>query len=138
MNSDKNQIKRFGVSMEEDLLNDLDALVEEKHFPNRSQAIRYLIKNRMVEDSWEENREVAGAIVLIFDHHQRDLHNKSTQVQHKSHDLIMSVMHVHLDHDNCMETIAVRGKARELRDLANHLIGLKGVKHGKLVMSAPE
>lgn len=129
-------VKRFGVSLEEELLVELDRLVEKNHFPNRSQAIRFLIKKYSVEDEWEDNKDVAGAIILVYDHHKRDLQTKSTDVQHDFHHLILSVQHVHLDHHNCLETIAVKGKAIELKTLANQLIGIKGVKHGELVMTA--
>lgn len=130
------KVKRFGVSLEEDLLNSLDELVERHQFPNRSQAIRFLIKKNIVEDKWESNDEVAGAVVLVYDHHKRDLQKRSTDVQHHYHDLILAVQHVHLDHDNCLETISVKGKASDLEDLANKLISIKGIKHGQLVMSA--
>lgn len=130
------QVKRFGVSLETEFLDELDRLSSKHQFPNRSQAIRYLIKKYSVEDEWEENQEVAGAIVLVYDHHKRDLQTKSTDVQHDFHHLILSVQHVHLDHHNCLETIAVKGKANELKNLANRLIAIKGVKHGELVMTA--
>ena len=130
------QVKRFGVSLETEFLDELDRLSAKHQFPNRSQAIRYLIKKYSVEDEWEENQEVAGAIVLVYDHHKRDLQTKSTDVQHDFHHLILSVQHVHLDHHNCLETIAVKGKANELKNLANRLIAIKGVKHGELVMTA--
>ncbi len=132
------QVKRFGVSLEEELLIELDRLVEKHHFPNRSQAIRLLIKKYSVEDEWEDNKDVAGAIVLVYDHHKRDLQTKSTDVQHDYHHLILSVQHVHLDHHNCLETIAVKGKAKELKSLANQLIAIKGVKHGELMMTSKE
>lgn len=131
------QVKRFGVSLENELLKSLDQLVVKHKFPNRSQAIRYLINKNIVEDKWEDNEDVAGAIVLVYDHHKRDLQNKSTDLQHDYHDLILSVQHVHLDHDNCLETIAVKGKATKLKNLADRLIALKGIKHGQLVMSTP-
>ena len=130
------QVKRFGVSLEQDLLTELDRLVEKHHFPNRSQAIRLLIKKYSVEDEWEDNKEVAGAIVLVYDHHKRDLQTKSTDVQHDYHHLILSVQHVHLDPHNCLETIAVKGKSKELKKLANQLIAIKGVKHGELMMTS--
>lgn len=130
------QVKRFGVSLEKELLTELDRLVNKHKFPNRSQAIRFLIKKYSVEDEWEENREVAGAIVLVYDHHKRELQTLSTDIQHDYHHLILSVQHVHLDHSNCLETIAVKGNARELENLANKLIAIKGVKHGELVMTA--
>ncbi len=132
------QLKRFGVSLEEDLYSELDRLVQKHKFPNRSQAIRFLIKKYSVEDEWEGNQEVAGAIVLVYDHHKRDLQTKSTDVQHNFHHLILSVQHVHLDHHNCLETIAVKGKAKDLKKLANSLIAIKGVKHGELVMTSKE
>ncbi len=130
------QVKRFGVSLEDELLKELDRLVKKQQFPNRSQAIRFLIKKYSVEDEWLEDKEVAGAIVLVYDHHKRDLQTKSTDVQHDYHHLILSVQHVHLDHHNCLETIAVKGKASELKKLGDQLIGIKGVKHGELVMTS--
>ncbi|NOX46111.1 MAG: nickel-responsive transcriptional regulator NikR [Chlorobi bacterium] len=131
-------VKRFGVSLEEGFLTELDRLVEKHGFPNRSQAIRFLIKKFSVEDEWEGNEEVAGAIVFVYDHHKRELQTRSTDIQHGFHHLILSVQHVHLDHDNCLETIAVKGKADELNKLANRLFALKGVKHGELVMTSKE
>ena len=129
-------VKRFGVSLEENLLVKLDALVKKQKFPNRSQAIRFLIQKKLVEEEWDNDKVVAGVIVLVYDHHKRELQNKSTSLQHDYFDLILSVQHVHLDHNNCLETIAVKGKARKLKELADKLIAIKGIKHGELVMSA--
>ncbi len=95
-------VKRFGVSLEEGFLTELDRLVEKHGFPNRSQAIRFLIKKFSVEDEWEGNEEVAGAIVFVYDHHKRELQTRSMDIQHGFHDLILSVQHVHLDHSNCL------------------------------------
>ncbi len=131
-------MKRFGVSLEDDLLKELDDLVVRQQFPNRSQAIRYLITNTKVEQKWKDNELVSGCIILIYDHHKRDLLNKSMDVQHDYQHLILSVQHVHLDHGNCLETIALKGKARQMRELADRLIALKGMKHGNLVISAIE
>lgn len=128
-------IKRFGVSLEEDLLEALDNYSVKNNFPNRSQALRHLIRKNLVSEKWEKNQEVAGSIVLVYDHHKRDLQHQSTQIQHDFHGLILSVQHVHLDHHHCLETIAVKGKAHDLQNLANQLIGLKGIFHGELVMS---
>ena len=128
-------LKRFGVSLEENLLEDLDQLVENRKFPNRSQAIRFLISQSKTEDLWLDDQEVAGAIVLVYDHHKKDVQVRSTDIQHDYHELILSVQHVHLDHSNCLETIAVKGRASQLQSLADQLIALKGIKHGKLVMS---
>jgi CopG family nickel-responsive transcriptional regulator len=131
-------IKRFGVSLEENVLKKLDELVEKHHLPNRSQAIRFLIREHMVEDQWNDNQQVAGTITLLFDHHKRDLSNQSTAIQHDFHHQVLSVQHIHLNHDNCLETIVVRGKASDLINLADRLIGIKGIKHGKLVMTSLE
>lgn len=128
-------IKRFGVSLESSTLDTLDEFVEKNKFPNRSQAIRHLVTKNIVMDKWEGNELVAGAIVLVYDHYKRDLQHNSTHIQHDYHDLILSVQHVHLDHHHCLETIAVKGQAFRLRDLANTLIGLKGIFHGDLVMT---
>lgn len=128
-------LKRFGVSLEDEYLEKLDELVRKHQFPNRSQAIRHLISDTQVVDKWNENAEVAGAIVLVYDHHKRDLQKKSTDIQHDFHQLILAVQHVHLDHHNCLETISVKGKANRLKELADKLIAIKGVKHGQLLTS---
>jgi CopG family nickel-responsive transcriptional regulator len=128
-------VKRFGVSLEEESLKKLDDFVEDNQFPNRSQAIRFLIENTYIEQKWQCNNEVAGAIVLLYDHHKSDISNKAGNLQHDFHNLILSTQHIHLSHDLCLESIAVKGKARDLTNLADKLISLKGVKHGKLVMS---
>lgn len=129
------RVKRFGVSLEEDLLKDLDGFVKTHEFPNRSQAVRFLIRNNVVDQKWQHDKEVAGCIVLVYDHHKRGLMNKSVSLQHTYEDLVLSAQHVHLDHHNCLEMIALKGKARKLKELADKLIALKGIKHGQLVMS---
>ncbi len=128
-------VKRFSVSLEEGLLNNLDSIVKEHSFPNRSQAIRFLIRSCNVKDEWVKNKEVAGCVVLVYDHHKRDLVAKSMDIQHNYHDCILSSQHVHLDHHNCLEIIALKGKAAKLRKLADRLIALKGMRHGELVAS---
>ena len=129
------QVKRFGVSIEKELMEKLDAMVLKNKFTNRSQAIRFLISHHEAEEKWQKNQVVAGVVVLVYDHHKRDLSNKSMAIQHDYHDLILAVQHVHLDHENCLETITLKGKAKDLKTLADSLIGLKGVKSGKFVMS---
>jgi CopG family transcriptional regulator, nickel-responsive regulator len=128
-------MKRFGVSLEEDLLAELDGLVKKNKLPNRSQAIRFLIRNNMTAEQWETNQVVSGCVVLVYDHHKRDLVNKVVDIQHDYQNLVLSSQHVHLDHDHCIETIILKGKASTLKELADRLIGLKGMKHGELVMS---
>lgn len=129
------KVKRFGVSLEDDLLRDLDKLVEQHKFPNRSQAIRFLIRSHKVGAEWKKNEIVAGALVLVYDHHKRDLVINSMHIQHDYAECILSSQHVHLDHNNCFEIIALKGKASKLKELTDRLIALKGIKHGKLVMS---
>lgn len=128
-------MKRFGVSLEEDILKKLDTFIAERKLPNRSQGIRYLIRKNLTEEQWNTNQQVSGCVVLVYDHHKRDLLNKSMDIQHNYQHLVLSAQHVHLDHDNCIETIILKGKANELKELADSLIALKGMKHGELVMS---
>ncbi|PLX12011.1 MAG: nickel-responsive transcriptional regulator NikR [Marinilabiliales bacterium] len=128
-------VVRFGVSLEKEILKELDDFVNKNHFANRSQAIRSLISTNLAKKDWEENQDVAGAISLVYDHHKRDLLNKLADIQHDYFDIILSAQHFHLDHDNCLEIIAVKGKAFKLKDLANKLIAIKGIQHGTLSMS---
>jgi CopG family transcriptional regulator, nickel-responsive regulator len=129
-------VKRFGVSLEDDILQSLDKYADKNKFPNRSQAIRHLVRKNLVEEKWQSDEVVAGAIVLVYDHHKRDLQNRSTHIQHDYHDLILAVQHVHLDHHHCLETLALKGPANKLKELANLLIGQKGIFHGDLVMTS--
>ena len=125
-------IVRFGVSLEKELLEKFDTLIKEKSYPNRSEAIRDLIREYLVKREWVKGKEVAGAITLVFNHHRRDLLDKLTDIQHHFHHLIISSQHVHLDHDNCLEIIVVKGKPEEARKLSNVLRATKGVKYGAL------
>jgi len=126
------EIVRFGVSLEKELLKKFDKLIKEKKYSNRSEAIRDLIREDLVKREWIEGKEVAGAITLVFDHHKRELMNTLTDIQHDFHTLIISSQHIHLDHDNCLEIIVVRGKPKEVRELADKLRATKGVKYGSL------
>ena len=125
-------IIRFGVSLEKELLEKFDILIKKKKYPNRSEAIRDLIRENLVKREWVEGKEVAGAITLVFDHHKRDLVNILTDIQHDFHQLIISSQHIHLDHDNCLEIIVVRGTPTDVRELADKLRATKGVKYGSL------
>ncbi len=131
-------IRRFGVSLDEDILKDLDAYVIENNFPNRSQAIKHLVEKNIVEKKWQCNQIVAGAIVMLYDHHKGDVTSKSNDIQHEYFDVILSSQHFHLSHDNCLEIIAVKGPANRLTELSDKLISIKGIIHGKLVMSRAE
>ena len=127
---------RFGVSIEDKLLESFDRLIDQKGYMNRSEAIRDLIRGALVELTWEGGEEeTVGTVPLVYNHHVRDLSDKLTEQQHLHHHEIVSALHVHLDAHNCLEVLVVRGKAREVKRIADELIGVKGVKHGKLVMT---
>ena len=127
---------RFGISMDDKLLESFDRLIERKGYANRSEAIRDLIRAAQVELEWEEDEtDAVGTVTLVYNHHVRDLSDKLTEQQHAHHDQIVSALHVHLDAHNCLEVLVVRGKAGEVRRIADELIRVKGVKHGKLVMT---
>ncbi len=127
---------RFGISIDSGLLERFDRVVEEKGYVNRSEAIRDLIRDALVEQSWEAGEEeTVGTLTLVYDHHVRDLSDRLTDIQHDHHDRIISTLHVHLDHHNCLEVLIVRGKAGQIKSIADSMIGVKGVKHGKLVMT---
>lgn len=126
------ELRRFGVSIDEDLLEEFDELVDHKGYGNRSEAIRDLIREELIKKEWSEDEQVVGVITLLYDHHARGLSDKLTELQHESHDLVISTTHVHLDRDNCLEFLAVKGRGSEVRDLTDRLVSLKGIKHGEL------
>ena len=125
-------ISRFGVSMDDDLLERFDRLCKRRKYQNRSEALRDLVRDALVRDEWQGDEEIVGTITLVYDHHTRELGDSLTQVQHDHFDAILSNLHVHLDHDNCLEVIAVRGSATLVQKVANSLISKRGVKHGML------
>ncbi len=127
---------RFGVSINEDLLERFDRLILVKGYNNRSEAIRDLIRNQLVELEWEKEEEVAGTVTLVYDHHVKGLNEQLIELQHGYHHLILSTMHFHLDHHNCLEVLAVKGIAGEVRSIAERLISVKGVKHGRLTITS--
>jgi len=128
---------RFGISMDKDLLARLDHEIVKRGYPNRSEAIRDLIRNQLVELDWsQDEEEVAGTITIIYNHHVKGLSDLLLELQHEHHDMIVSVMHVHLEHDHCLEVMVIKGPASQARELAGRLIGVKGVKHGKLTITS--
>lgn len=132
----KPRLVRFGVSLESDLLEKFDALIGERGYASRSEALRDLIRGMLIERTWKAGEEVAGAVTLVYDHHRKDLMSRITDVQHDYHHLIISTQHIHLDHDHCLEIIAVRGRAGDLSRLADSLRSIKGVIHGAISMSS--
>jgi len=130
------ELVRFGVSLEKKLLEKFDSFIRERNYTNRSEAFRDMIRQELIKKEWVEGEDIAGAITLIYDHHRKDLLNKITDIQHNFQKLIISTQHIHLDHDNCLEIVAVRGNPAEVKRLADTLKSIKGVKHGTLNMSS--
>ena len=129
-------LKRFTVSMEDSLLEDFDGFIKDRHYQNRSEALRDLIRNRIIEKEWAADKDVMGVISLVYDHHQPKLQEKVTEMQHGFHHQIVSTTHVHMDHDNCLEVIIVRGKAAEVQELSDSLRALRGVRNANLSMGS--
>ena len=130
------ELVRFGVSLEKALLDRFDVLIREKQYTNRSEALRDLIRRELVQKEWQGGSDVAGAITLIYDHHKRDILRMVTDTQHAFQEVIISTQHIHLDHHNCLEIVAARGKAGEVQKLADALRSIKGVRHATLSMSS--
>ena len=129
-------ISRFGVSIDTKLLESFDTLISKKGYTNRSEAIRDLIRELLVENEWQEgNQDTVGAITLVYSHDQRELHDKLTELQHQRYHFVVSNLHVHLDEHNCLEVLVVKGKSKSIKSIADRLIGTRGVKHGKLTMT---
>jgi len=129
-------LSRIGVAIDTSLLDKFDRLISQRGYTNRSEAFRDLIRDDLVEKTWESpDSPVVGTVTLVYDHHVRRLNEKLTGLQHDFHRLILSTLHVHLDHDNCLEVLVVRGKSSDVRKVADVLISTKGVKHGRLTIT---
>ena len=129
----KSTLIRFGVSIEDSLIRRFDGHIRGRKYRNRSEAIRDLIRDDLVREEWGGAKEVAGAVVFVYDHHQRSLSDRLTDLQHDLRLVIVSTQHTHLDHDNCLEVITVRGNAGKVRELFDGIRSLKGVKHAEIV-----
>lgn len=129
------ELIRFGVSLDRRLLAEFDRHIRRRRYTNRSEALRDLIRNNLVGEEWDENKETVGTITFVYDHHVRDLTSKLTDIQHDYHGHILSGMHVHLDHNHCLEVLVVKGKGTDIKKVADALVSVKGVKHGKLTMT---
>ena len=128
-------VSRFGVSLDEDLLKALDEFVADNQFANRSQAIRHLIEKNLTEEKWKCDNIVAGAVVLVFNNQKREILKKSSEIQFEYNDVVLSVQGFYLNEINYLEIIAVKGASKRLTEVSEKLIGIKGIEHGKLVMS---
>jgi len=130
------ELARFGISIPKDLLDAFDEYIRRKHYANRSEAIRDLIRQKLVEEEWRESKEeVAGVITYLYDHHKRELVDKLMDIQHDYFDRIITTQHIHVDHHRCLEVILVRGKANEIKELADKVQALKGVLHLNLTLT---
>jgi CopG family transcriptional regulator, nickel-responsive regulator len=128
---------RFGVSMENDLLKKFDHLIEKKGYSNRSEALRDLVREKFVEENvTDENQVVFGILTTVYDHHQRELDEKLTEFQHDNYQSIISTTHIHLNHHDCLEVIILKDKAGKIKKISDKLISFKGVKNGKLVLTS--
>lgn len=129
-------LKRFSVSMEGDLLRNFDHLVTLRGYENRSEAVRDLVREAIVKQSYNDNEQIiAGSILLFYNHEQRNLLEEMTEVQHDKHHLILATTHFHLDHGSCLELIVVKGKVREIQQLSHQLTSLRGVSYGKFTVA---
>ena len=132
------ELSRIGVAIESDLLARFDRFIEKQGYSNRSEAFRDLVRDKLVGAAVEApDAPVVGTITLIYDHHFRMLPNKLMDIQHGYHDVVIATTHAHLDHNTCLEVVVVKGSGHRVRKLADLLIGAKGVRHGRLVLSSP-
>lgn len=132
------RIVRFSVSLEPELLEQLDRYVAQHQFATRSEAVRQLIHEILAREAWQSGtHEVAGTLTLVFDHHRAQIRDRLAQLQHDNTDLIVSVLHVHLTHELCLEVVVLRGPASRLQKIASQLRGMKGVHKGELVVASP-
>lgn len=130
------ELSRIGVAIDSDLLDRFDRLIAQRGYTNRSEAFRDLIRDELVEKAWESpDNNVVGTVTLVYDHHVRMLSEKLTDLQHDYHRFILSTLHVHLDHDLCLEVLVVRGRVADVQRLAGELLSTKGVKHGRLTIT---
>lgn len=130
------EIVRFGVSMEKNLLAGFDDLISRKGYTNRSEALRDLVRDHLVEEEWKvEKKEMIGTITIVYNHHTWGLSDTLIDLQHHFHNLIISTMHLHMDEDNCLEILVVKGMVDKIKTIADKLISTRGVKHGKLTMT---
>jgi CopG family nickel-responsive transcriptional regulator len=127
---------RTGISLEQDLLEKFDLLIQQKGYENRSEAIRDLVRDHFVQEEVASNNIVVGTITLVYDHHQPKLSEQLVSAQHDYKGQVLATTHVHLDHHNCLEVIILKGHGTEVKKFSDKLLSLKGVKHGKLVLTA--
>jgi len=127
---------RFGVSIEPELIKKFDKIIKKEGYTNRSEAIRDMIRKNLIHDKIQDpGAEVIGTLTIIYDHHIGNLTNKLLEVQHKNHKEILTTTHIHIDHQNCLEILVLKGKIKHIQKLSDNIISIKGIKHGELVIT---
>ncbi len=129
-------VTRTGVSIEPELLDKFDRFITKRGYRNRSEALRDLIRESLIDEDIEQNRLVVATLSMVYDHHRHDLSNKLNEIQHHAHRNVLAATHVHLDHDNCLEVVIMKGLSGDVKQLADHMLSMRGVKHGKLVITS--
>lgn len=126
---------RTGLSLERDLLKKFDETIAKRGYQNRSEAVRDLIREHLVSEDVDQNKVIAGTLTMVYDHHRPNLAERLIEIQHQAHTQVLAATHVHLDHHNCLEVIIMKGRSAELRQIADQILSLRGVKHGKFVIT---
>ena len=126
---------RTGLSLERELLERFDKAINRRGYQNRSEAIRDLIRENLVEEAVEENKAIVGTLTMVYDHHQPNLSAKLIEAQHEAASKVLAATHVHLDHHHCLEVVILKGRSGEVKSLADRILSLRGVKHGRLTVT---
>ena len=130
------ELVRTGVSIERELLEQFDKVIARRGYSNRSEALRDLIRETLIAEEVNDNKPVVATLSMVYDHHRPNLSNKLTETQHHHHDSVLAATHVHLDAHNCLEVVIMKGRSGEIKHLADHMLSMHGVKHGKLVLTS--
>jgi len=130
------ELVRTGVSIERELLEQFDKVIAKRGYSNRSEALRDLIREALIAEEVNDNKPVVATLSMVYDHHRPNLSNKLTETQHHHHDNVLAATHVHLDAHNCLEVMIMKGRSGEIKHLADHMLSMRGVKHGKLVLTS--
>lgn len=130
------ELSRTGVSLEQDLLNEFDGLIARRGYKNRSEALRDLIREALLSEAVDSNKPVVGTLTLIYDHHLPNLSQKLTETQHHAHGMVLAATHVHLDDFYCLEVIIMKGRSNVIKEMSDRILSMRGVKHGKLVLTS--
>jgi len=129
------ELSRTGISLEQDLLAGFDKLITRRGYKNRSEALRDLIREALLSDAVDSNKPVVGTLTLVYDHHVPNLSQKLTELQHHGGSMVLAATHVHLDHHYCLEVVIMKGRSKEIQEMADRMLAMRGVELGKLVLT---